>query len=664
MYFFWQLATSKVVALWLARALFVGCFFIPVCFFHHVICLVGRHLETHKARLVRWGYAIACMFCLLNITPLMVSDVQTRLNFPYWPQPGPFMHFYTAFFFFFVGYGTWLLYRACQHGPPGARGQLRPIFFGTVIAFAGGSTNFLLIYDIPIPPFGNVVVPLYVTIVSYAIMRYRFMDIQIVITRTGLLLGTYLVVLGAPFLVGWFGRPWLEASLGSEWWLVPLGLCTALATIGPFAYAFLRRQAEARLLSEQRRYQRTLQLAARGMTRVRNIVKLTHLITRLVSRTVHVTHASLFLWDETHQCYVLRASHGPKRLSIQSRYGLENGHPFIQWLQTHRRVLTGDALAREADLAVGKELMSLGAELVIPGLVGNRLIGFLVLGPKRSGAAYSWDDLHAFATLANEAAIAIENALSYEELLKANEHLKAASARLLIQERQAAAGQFATGMAHEIKNPLSAIKTFAQFLPEKYKDQKFRERFFRIVQSEIDRIDTIVRDLSDFAKPAPLKLQPTSVSSLAKDTLALLSNHCLKQGIEVHADFQENGLTIQADPQQLKQIVLNLLLNSIEAMANGGRLDVSTRRDQSRLVLRVADTGCGVPPDRLQEIWDPFFTTKERGMGLGLAIVKSIVERHGGELHLSSRPGKGTAIEVSLPVAPRSGKVVSGEAAK
>ena len=91
---------------------------------------------------------------------------------------------------------------------------------------------------------------------------------------------------------------------------------------------------------------------------------------------------------------------------------------------------------------------------------------------------------------------------------------------------------------------------------------------------------------------------------------------------------------------------------------------MSTRQDQSRLILRVADTGCGVPPDRLQEVWDPFFTTKERGMGLGLAIVKGIVEHHGGEIHLSSLPGKGTAMEVSLPVAPRSDQVVSGEVAK
>jgi signal transduction histidine kinase len=489
-------------------------------------------------------------------------------------------------------------------------------------------------------------------IITYAIVKHQLMDIRVVITRTGMLLAIYLVVLGMPFLVGWFGRQWLEERLGQGWWLVPLSLCTALATAGPFAYAYLRRQAEGKLLSEQRRYQRTLQLAARGMTQVRNVTKLSNLITRLVSRTVGVTHASLFLWDQPHQRYVLRTSHGPKRLWPQSRYGLESSHPLTCWLREHQRVLAVEDLALDTERAIGQELANLGAVLAIPGLIAHQLVGFLVLGGKLSGEGYSADDLHAFATLANEAAMAIENAMSYEEVLKVNEQLKLATERLLIQERLAAAGQFATGMAHEIKNPLSAIKTFAQYLPEKHTDPAFREKFFRIVQEEIDRINTLVRELSDFAKPAPLQLQPIHLSSLVEDTLSLLSSQCLRQGVEVVKSFQENGLVVQADPQQLKQVILNLLLNSLEAMSQGGRLEVATQAHPTSLALRIADTGCGISPEHQREVWDPFFTTKERGMGLGLAIVKGVVERHGGQITLSSQPGKGTVVELSLPVSP------------
>jgi signal transduction histidine kinase len=521
-----------------------------------------------------------------------------------------------------------------------------------LIAFSGASTNFLLWYDIPIPPVGTIVVPFYVGLVALAAIRYQFMDIKITITRTGLLLGVYLVVLGVPFVLGGVGRGWLERRLDQNWWLVPLGLCTALATAGPFAYASLRRQAEARLLKEQRRYQRTLQAAARGMTRVRDVKKLANLITRLVSRTVRLTHASLLLWDPTRQRYLLRASHGPKRLALQSRYELETSHPLIQRLTANRRAIAMEEFAREPQSFVSQELEQLEASLVVPGMIEDHLVGFLALGSKVSGEGYSTDDLHAFTTLANEAAVAIENAISYEELLRMNRQLKAASERLLIQERQAAAGQIAAGMAHEIKNPLSAIKTFAQYLPERYKNPDFREKFFRIVQAQIDRINEIVLELSDFARPSPPQLQPVQLSELVKETLSFLSNQCLQQKVEIRNAVKPNGLPVAADPQQLRQVLLNLFLNSLEAMSEGGRLEVASQPNGAFLTLRVSDTGSGISPDDQRRVWDPFFTTKERGMGLGLAIVKGIIERHGGRIHLSSAPGKGTTVELALPVAP------------
>ena len=246
--------------------------------------------------------------------------------------------------------------------------------------------------------------------------------------------------------------------------------------------------------------------------------------------------------------------------------------------------------------------------------------------------------------------MAIENAMSYEELLKVNQQLKTASDRLLVQERLAAAGQIATGMAHEVKNPLSAIKTFAQYLPEKYADPEFRRKFFRIVQAEIDRINTIVQQLSDFAKPAPPRFQPIRLASVVDDTLELLSGQCLKQGIEIQKAFGENGQLVQVDPQQIKQALLNLFLNSLEAMPAGGRLRVETQLDPPYLTLRIVDTGSGIPPEHGEQVWDPFFTTKERGMGLGLAIVRGVVERHGGQVSITGRPGQGTVVSLNLPL--------------
>ncbi len=634
------------VAIWFSRISHFFGSFPAICFLRFVTTFLDG--KPQKIRPIH--YVLAGASAVSSLTPWLIIDVPPKLFFPYYPEPGLLYPCLLSTYFYTFATAFVLLYKAYRNESLGNLKRMQSLWtlIGVFLAWLSVATLFLPIYHIAVVP-QMTFFPLIAIATVYVILRYRFLDIRIVVTRAGLLLGVYVVVLGLPFIVGWQGQSWLENWVGPRWWLIPLGLLTVLATVGPFTYAYLRRQAEERLLKEQRRYQRFLQRAARGMTRVRDITTLSSLIARIVSGSVRVAHASLFLWDKTQQSYVLRASYGPKRLALKSRYGILASDVLIRWFEEHHRILTEDELRRHPDPALSEALTTLSSVLIIPGLIEDHLVGLLALGGKVSGEGYSTDDLHAFTTLAHEAAIAIENALSYEELLKANEQLKAASERLLIQERLAAAGQFATGMAHEIKNPLSAIKTFAQYLPEKYADPKFREKFFRIVQAEIDRINTIVQELSDFAKPAPLKLQPVSVTELVNDTLSLLSNQCLKQGVEVRTLLSGNGLQIEADSRQIQQVLLNLLLNSLEAMPDGGTLEVATQTCQDGFTLRITDTGCGIDLEHQRHVWDPFFTTKERGMGLGLAIVKGVVERHGGQITISSKPGKGAEVEIHLP---------------
>ncbi len=593
---------------------------------------------------------IAGSAAISTLTPWFILDVVPKLMFPYYPQPGPLYVLLLSTFFIAFPKAFLLLYWNSRNLRLDYHRRIQSLLMclGVFLPWLSVSTLFPLIYNVSITPQMGLFPLIFVSTV-YTIVKYRFLNIRVIITRAGLLLAVYLMVLGLPFMVGSWGRSWLEVRFGEQWWLGPLGLCTVLATVGPFVYAYLRNQAEERLLKDQRRYQRLLQRAARGMTRVRSLRKLTRLIVRVVSRSVGVTHASLFLWQKDTPRYVLVASHGPKRLAIQSQYALETDDRLIQWMQAKRRVLSLDEMGPETDAAMTQALASLNASLIVPGFIEDELIGFLVMGEKCSGAGYSLDDLHAFSTLAHEAAIALENAKSYEELLKTNQQLRIAYDRLIDQERLAAAGQFAAGMAHEIKNPLTAIKTFAEFLPEKYDDPDFRQKFFRIVTAEIHRINDLVMELSDFAKPADPQLEQVPLADLLEDTVSLLSNQLLKQGIALQKAYPINGLAIRADPKQLKQLLLNILLNSLEAMPEGGRLEVATELRERWVTIRVTDTGCGIQPDQLAKVFDPFFTTKERGMGLGMAIVKGIVDRHAGRIAIRSHPGQGTTIEVELP---------------
>jgi len=236
----------------------------------------------------------------------------------------------------------------------------------------------------------------------------------------------------------------------------------------------------------------------------------------------------------------------------------------------------------------------------------------------------------------------------HEEMIKRMERLEH---EVRQSEKLKAISTLAAGMAHEIKNPLTTIKTFAQFLPEKSGDAEFQEKFHRLVPKEVDRIDRIVRQLLDFAKPAAPSLQPTQLSQLLDETLDFLNSEALRRRIDVERSYSSHD-TIQADPQQLRQVFLNLFLNSLDAMnGHGGKLTVSTATADSRLTVTVSDTGCGIPKDDLKRIFDPFFTTKPSGTGLGLSVVHGIIKEHRGTIHIDSREGQGTRITVAFPCA-------------
>ncbi|MFC1703557.1 nitrogen regulation protein NR(II) [Candidatus Omnitrophota bacterium] len=220
-------------------------------------------------------------------------------------------------------------------------------------------------------------------------------------------------------------------------------------------------------------------------------------------------------------------------------------------------------------------------------------------------------------------------------------------------ERLKAVATLASGMAHEIKNPLTAIKTFSEYLPEKKDDAEFLNKFSKIVGSEVDRIDSLVHQLLDFAKPAPLKLQKININVLLDETLTILNNEFIKHKITVTKELTlTNNRKIQADLNQLKQAFLNLFLNAIDSMPKGGSLIVRTLRQtttKQSIEIAISDTGCGISKKDLPRLFDPFFSTKENGAGLGLSITHEIIKNHGGKIRVESKNGKGSTFMVELP---------------
>lgn len=216
------------------------------------------------------------------------------------------------------------------------------------------------------------------------------------------------------------------------------------------------------------------------------------------------------------------------------------------------------------------------------------------------------------------------------------------------QDRMKAVSALAAGMAHEIKNPLTSIKTFAEFLPKKYDDIEFRNKFSKLVIDEVDRVNSIVQQLLDFSKPTDPILKLLKISETMDETLSLLSSNLIQHKISLNKDFDSSLMTM-VDKNQLKQAFLNLLLNSIQSMSTGGTLTIGVKPLRSKFIsIIIQDTGAGINSEHLNHIFDPFYTTKEGGTGLGLAIVHSIITKHGGKIDVQSTVGVGTTVTITL----------------
>jgi PAS domain S-box-containing protein len=234
--------------------------------------------------------------------------------------------------------------------------------------------------------------------------------------------------------------------------------------------------------------------------------------------------------------------------------------------------------------------------------------------------------------------------------------VKALESEKRTSERLASLGSLVSGIAHEIKNPLVAIKTFAELLPERFSDTDFRDEFSKVVRTEIDRIDGLVGRLRSLATPKPEMAAATDLREPISETLSLLRGQFEHMQTTVHRDLGTSGALVTIDPGQAKQLFLNLLLNAIEAMPPGGQLAVSVvrlqRQGQPWIQVTIKDTGPGIPDAIRSKIFEPFFTTKTGGSGLGLAICRSITDAHRGTIRAeTATPGAGTTIFVEFPEA-------------
>lgn len=598
-------------------------------------------------------------------------------------------------------------------------GQIKLVFIGTLIGFVGGSTNYFLWYNIPLPPYLNILVSVYILTVAYAIVKYRFMNIEVIIRRTVVFTGLLAFVFGVLF----FGL-----FLAQEVFATYFGFKRELATfIGVFLVvlgyepvrAFLIAATDRFFFQKKYDYQKLLKDASRGMAQIESLNHLLGLVTHFITMRIRVKNAAVLLGDYKFSEFSMAHQRGyPK--DFPDDYKLCGTNELIRYLDLEKEAVeieqikeyieTGKKRIKKGQVPhnydfpeIKREMERLQAACCVPSFLGRDMRSVLILGEKKSGDYYTAEDLNVLFTLAQESAIAIENARLYDEainkskeLQKINDELSQAQARLvraldetekanmellntqaqlIHEQKMATLGRLAASVGHEVNNPLTILSMNVSRAILKYRkdpDLKVAEilELFQKMEQNIGRIKAVVNTLTGLLKKSEKgKFEPLSLKLILEETLPLVQFQTYLDnltGTEVEFDVDSNIPLIRGDLERLQEVFLNLFINAYQAMSGRRNRKIVVKaglspQDHRMVHIDFADNGGGMTEEIQKKIFTYGFTTKGpgKGSGMGLYICRYIIELHGGEIKVKSQLGVGTTFTLTLPAYEESSQAIT-----
>jgi signal transduction histidine kinase len=296
-------------------------------------------------------------------------------------------------------------------------------------------------------------------------------------------------------------------------------------------------------------------------------------------------------------------------------------------------------------------LHQFGIQLVVPLIMKNRLLGLLFLPAKISGAEFHENDIEFLSLLMNQLSVALENANLYVRERGAKEELERAQHLLVVTEKMAALGKLSASIAHEVNNPLGIISNYLQILSNRKLPDDVYANYIKILKEEVKRIAGIVRQLLDFYRPQQEEIDQVDLKRVIAESLTLLSNQLSTADIDVNLDLPNKLPIIPGSPEKLKQVILNLLMNSRDFLRNGGQIDIVVKIIEDNILIEISDNGPGISKDIISKVFEPFFTTKpgREGTGLGLSVCYGIIQWHKGNITVRNNARGGATFAITLP---------------
>ncbi len=627
-YFLWQLSADKTEALFWCRSLMLGAIFIPVTFFHFLLVWLDSYRKNK--RLLQISYTLSFMAFILNFTPYFIKDVAPILWFKFWPQAGiaylPFLIFWASL----IVYCWYIMFRRMNVATALKRNQTKYVLLGAVIGFSGGFTNYPLWYGIKIPPFGNILVSMYVGLMAYAILKYRLMDIKLALTRAGLIFIIYPLILGMPF---WLGSKMLDQA---GWW-IPVAIMGFLATIGPFLYTYLRHMAESVLLREENRYQRALKDFSSTLIFIRDIEELSQKVVIKIMDAVKLDFCDIYL--KQNGVFSLRSKKTMNHPQLPAKIKVDS--EFTNSFKNMNAPVLGEFLPSLANMKPG---------LVCPLFLNRNIYGFIILGSKDKNAIFTDTDIDAFSIVSNQTSLALSEIYYFNEFQKATEE----KYKLLVEkERLQSAFEIAEAYRHELGNILNIISTSLgnlMFIGDTVPTKEEIEQTRKSINNNVKKGQRIFNAINKYNENAKSQPKEERLDELLKAVLNEKEEELSKSNIKLKAEIEENlGLSANGNFIFALRYFLEGAIGAIEYTNPKNRLiDIKLQKHEGLGQLIISDTGADATADKL---YTGIGIERAKEGGILYFIARRIIFDHQGKLEmLSFNNGKGTSFLIEIPL--------------
>ncbi len=626
----------------------IGIILIPVFFYHviHLLC------ELSNKKTLIFIYLQGAVFLLLNLLGkegMFISKMRFVFESFYFFTPGYLYNLFLTCWLTIVFYGIATLFITFRKSSGIRRNQLALFLIGITAGFSGGLTNFFPAYGLDLYPYGNFGYSFYCIIATYSIMRYRLMDIKLVIKKSmvyslsaGILTSLFVVLVLAM-------TKYLSEMAGISSFAIMVIAALIIAVLFTPLKIRIQSIVDRVFYKKSYDYYATIQQVSSTLSSMFDKQSILKFIGNVISevmglKSIYVLSAES--GGEFEVVYNNLIKQHVKEEGNETGLLLNDDSAIVRVCKTSKDIIIKDELntilaGKQHDMV--RDMVSnfdlFHGEAIAPVFIDGKLSLLIVMGEKMSGDMFSSEDINLLKTITEQMSIAVKNAQFYRDNVQT--------------ERLASIGMMSATFAHEIRNPLTSLKTFAQLMPEKYNDVEFRETFSKIVEGEIEKIDGLIRDLLDFSvEKQSARINNFDIVELVDESVDYVKSKIdfERNNIKVEKDYSESEIDMSGDATKLTQAFVNIITNGCQAMNGDGKLTIKIVRNSETVSIAIKDNGEGIAPEGITKIFDPFVTSKQMGVGLGLAISRRVVDDHEGTIEVESKLTEGTTFTILLPV--------------